>query len=227
MKLVSVISLASIAVLMTGGSALGQFQQASHSNGYCNNGQCDNGGYVGYQASNWNNCQSGCRCGKCWSTKAFPDSGWAPPLHYPVNYDGVWYGSYHPQAYYGNPGGGFIGNYPTVYQPNDTTQMGYTYAKVPTWQTRRDMIPPVPVPGNFHARGCLTGGHGCLDCRQHGASGSCPQCNSGQVVNDQYAFNHGAPVYPSPNGTQVVRPSTQKQSFFGKLKLASITELFD
>jgi hypothetical protein len=89
---------------------------------------------------------------RCCATKGFPDAGWNPPAHQPVNYDGAWYGSYLPQNAYGTPGGGFIANYPSVYQPTDTTQLGYYYSKVPTWQTRSDMIPPIPHPGSFHAR---------------------------------------------------------------------------
>ena len=85
------------------------------------------------------------------STKGFPDKGWNPPARYPVNRDGIWYRNYWPKAWYGNAGGGFIGNSPMVYQPTDTTQLGYSYAKVPTWQATR-MIPPTPCPANYHAR---------------------------------------------------------------------------
>ncbi len=94
-----------------------------------------------------NSCAS-----RCCASKGFPDAGWNAPAHLPVNYDGVWYGSYLPQNAYGTQGGGFIANYPSVYQPTDTTQLGYYYAKVPTWQSRTDMIPSTPNPANFHSR---------------------------------------------------------------------------
>jgi len=91
-------------------------------------------------------------CSRCSASKGFPDAGWNAPAHLPVNYDGVWYGSYLPQHAYGTSGGGFIAKYPSVYQPTDTTQLGYYYAKVPTWQSRTDMIPSTPNPANFHSR---------------------------------------------------------------------------
>jgi len=159
---------------------------------------------------------------QCCATKAFPDAGWAPPAHYPVNYDGAWYGSYLPQHAYGTPGGGFVANYPTVYQPTDTTQLGYYYNKVPTWQTRNDLMPPVPVPGNFHSRVCPPGGHGYQ--AYHGASyapapSSCRSCNSG--------YSYSGPKYTSPAGHQVVRSVPQKQGLLGGFRLTSMTEVFD
>ncbi len=142
-----------------------------------------------YDAGSWQyaNCQD-CECeqsGHCslCSTKGFPDKGWNPPARYPVNRDGIWYRNYWPQAWYGNAGGGFIANSPMVYQPTDTTQLGYSYAKVPTWQNRR-MIPPTPCPANYHARVCVPrrnygrlidgcpSGNPCL-------SGHCQSCQQG------------------------------------------------
>ena len=88
------------------------------------------------------------------STLGLPDKGWNPPARLPVNRDGIWYKNYWPQAWHGNPGGEFIGNSPTVYQPSDTTQLGYSYAKVPTWRAKC-MIPSTPCPSHFHARVCV------------------------------------------------------------------------
>ncbi len=160
---------------------------------------------------------------QCCATKAFPDAGWAPPAHYPVNHDGAWYGSYVPQHAYGTPRGGFVASYPTVYQPTDTTQLGYYYNKVPTWQTRNDMMPPVPIPGNFHSRICPPGGHGCH--AYHGASyapapSSCQSCNSG--------YSYSGPQYTSPAGHKVARSAgPQKQGLLGGFRLTSMTEVFD
>jgi hypothetical protein len=119
---------------------------------------------------------------RCCATKSFPDAGWNAPAHLPVNYDGAWYGSYAPQNAYGTSGGGFIANYPTVYQPTDTTQLGYYYNKVPTWQTRTDMIPPTPNPDDFHSRiphqrSC--GFHSYQGVRYAPVSTSCQNCNNG------------------------------------------------
>ena len=216
MKNLSAAILATVAVLVTGSAASAQVQQASHCD--CNNG---GGNYIGYQASDWSNCNH-CQTGNhssnrqdrvarrderraAWANRprlAHPDSGWAPPTHYPVNYDSMWYATYHPQAYYGNPGGGFIGNYPAVYQPNDTTQLGYTYMNVPTWQSHTGVIPGVPYPGNFHHRGC-----------NYGCNGGCQTCDSN--------------MYSTPNGSQVVRQTGAKPGFFTRMRLASFTDMFD
>ncbi len=248
MKHASTGILASIAILVTGGAAFGQ------------SGQCDcngsGGSYVGYQSSDWNqcnSCMSGGQCNGCnrnrvtgrmgefcaqprmgntcmgrfCATKAYPDSGWAPPVHNPVNYDGAWYGSYHPQAWYGNPGGGFVAIYPQVYQPTDTTQLGYSYTKVPTWQSRPGMIPGVPMPSNFHTRGCSGGG--CFG-RHHGGyqqpCQSCQTCNNG--YNSEHIYSYSGPQYSTPNGQHVVRPVVaQKQGLLGGFRLSSLSNILD
>jgi len=54
-------------------------------------------------------------CSLC-ASKGWPDKGWNPPAHYPVNRDGIWYRNWQPQAWYGSPGGGFTANSPMVYR---------------------------------------------------------------------------------------------------------------
>ena len=107
------------------------------------------------------------------------DKGWNPPARLPVNRDGIWYRNYWPKAWYGNSGGGFISNSPMVYQPTDTTQLGHSYAKVPTWQAKR-MIPPTPCPSQFHSRVCVPSPH-CK--RLTGACQSCQSCQNGCAMN--------------------------------------------
>lgn len=217
--------LAAMAVVLTGSAVFGQVQQVGHHN--CQ--QCQQGNFIGYQSCDWNQCGSGrgisriwtdCSSnhsclGQCCATKAYPDAGWAAPVRLPVNYDGVWYGNYQPQVAYGLPGGGFIGNYPVVYQPTDTTQLGCYYQKVPTWQTRPGMIPPVPRPSDYHARMCLGGGQGCY------GGGTCQtRTTQGYVMN--------IPQYMTPVSTPVVRHAQpQKQGAFGGFRFASLTEMFE
>ena len=155
----------------------------------CNDGHCPNGRCRGDRCtlgSTWNDCtMNWCgRCGPtgrlcrmgckpaqaiCWccNTKAFPDAGWAPPANVPIHRQGGTYQTYWPGQWYGNPGGGFTGGAPMVYQPTDTTQLGYSYSNVPTWRPNPGMIPPVPYPSSFHNRicpgdptcgGCIIGG---------------------------------------------------------------------
>ncbi len=111
-------------------------------------------------------CQNGAACdqpGCCLCrVRLYPDAGWNPPVNMPVNYNWAWYGLAGPQAPYGAPNGGFIAQYPSVYQPTDTTQLGYYYHKVPTWQPQPGRLPGVPVPELFHNRSCPVncyGGH--------------------------------------------------------------------
>lgn len=185
-------------------------QSANAQGGNCN---CNNSAqYVGYQSADWSGhhgChhgsgRRGCLPGTC-GKLAHPDAGWAPPVHFPVNHDWAWYGAYHPQAWYGNPGGGFVQAYPSVYQPNDTTQLGYSYNKVPTWQSRPGMIPPVPRPGDYHSRSV------------HGwNAGSGHQCHSCQP----------AGVYMSPDGKKLVMPANGQNSG-ARNWFASLTSVFN
>jgi hypothetical protein len=173
---------------------------------YCNSGQCF-GNRCDARSRHEDFCHWCGRCGPisraarmgvpgarqlCWccKTKGSGDSGWAPPARLPVNRTGGWYQSYWPGQWYGNPGGGFVGGAPIIYQPTDTTQLGYSYNRVPTWRPNPGMIPRVPSPSNFHARmcprqrGCLTG---CNVTPMIGTpvrqsnGGSCPTCNPGYV----------------------------------------------
>lgn len=156
----------------------------------------------------------GARCLKyCCDTKAAPDSGWAPPARYPVNRMNTGF------AAYSNYGGGGFTAAPMVYQPTDTTQLGYSYAHVPTWRRNPAMIPPVPSPSAFHARACPGGGY-CGSCLgggcMHGhiisqpvSGGYCPACMS------QAAPVPTSPSLPPASSTEGVvrmnRPSTPVQ----------------
>ncbi|MEP3482207.1 MAG: hypothetical protein ABJZ55_23380 [Fuerstiella sp.] len=114
------------------------------------------------------------------TTKAFPDSGWAPPQTVPVTRMGGGYTAYN------NFGmGGYPAAAPMVYQPTDTTQQGYSYANVPQWQPNPNMIPPVPNPSQFHNRFCPSsrcggqcgGYHSGQNVYYQTMPSSCPSCN--------------------------------------------------
>ncbi len=207
--------------------------------GNCQTGVCHAGGscYSGHHCNNCNGCQD-CPLGKCvdgnscltnsclndtclgrfCATKAYPDAGWAPPARLPVNRDLVWYQSYWPQAFYGNQGGGFVGNYPQVYQPTDTTQMGYYYSHVPTWQSRPGMIPPVPNPANYHPRVC-----------PNGYGNQCNTCNNGVAHHYAHGYASQAPMQYSPvvhaSQPRVVRPASNSSP--RRFSFASLGDLFD
>lgn len=176
---------------------------------------CDNGGTAAaptYTSGTWHyadceECDNGhCHgCLGCFNNcgKAWPDKNWNPPARLPVNRDGIWYHNYWPQAWYGNPGGGFISDVPMVYQPTDTTQLGYSYAKVPTWTTQNNMLPPTPCPSHFHSRVCVP--RPC-PCRRH--IDGCPAqnpCLNGNCQNCQQGYAAAAAM-PYGNGQISMMP---------------------
>lgn len=122
----------------------------------------------------------GARCLKhCCDTKAAPDSGWAPPARYPVNRTNTGFAAY--SSY-----GGSYAAAPMVYQPTDTTQLGYSYAHVPTWRRNPAMIPPTPEPSAFHARACPGNGYcgSCMGgCMMNGYGNCYGNVMQGQIIN--------------------------------------------
>lgn len=126
-------------------------------------------------SSDCEQCRNGVACeepGCCLSrVRLYPDTCWNPPVNLPVNHNWAWYGLSAPQAPYGAPGGGFIAQHPSVYQPTDTTQLGYYYHKVPTWQPQPGRLPGVPNPAMFHSRICPNNCYGapCYGTYGHGA----------------------------------------------------------
>lgn len=99
----------------------------------------------------------GClHCKKCFCEhygKHSPDYGFSVPEKNPIYRRGVQYNQYYPAAWYGTPGGGIQPGapiYPTVYQPTDTTQLGYYYQHVPFWMPNPNALPPRPIPSQWH-----------------------------------------------------------------------------
>lgn len=81
--------------------------------------------------------------------KNSPDHGYSPPAKYPLLRRGVEYNQYFPNQWYGTPGATYQAA-PMVYQPTDTTQLGYHYQHVPFWQPNPAMMPQRPVPAQWH-----------------------------------------------------------------------------
>ena len=105
--------------------------------------------------------------------------GWAPPQTRPLTRTASGYTTYNN---YGM-GGPFVPA-PMIYQPTDTTQMGYSYTNVPRWQPNPNMIPPVPRPSQYHNRPCLVPNGGCRSAGNgyySGGQSSCPSCQVGSV----------------------------------------------
>ncbi len=91
-----------------------------------------------------------------------PDYGWVQPTKVPVIRRGVTYERYWPEVWYGTGtlNSGEYRTYPTIANPTDTTQLGYTYQQVPYWQPQSRRVPPAPVPSQWHVRDCHYGVYG-------------------------------------------------------------------
>ena len=90
-----------------------------------------------------------------------PDYGWNRPVKRRMyNQVPVQYYRYWPDVWYGTPGAFTnIPVFPQVYTPTDTTQLGYYYQRVPTWQPSPGMLPPPPWPAHWHRRECPESGY--------------------------------------------------------------------
>jgi hypothetical protein len=89
-----------------------------------------------------------------------PDYGWSPPARVPVRRQNVTYQNYGPNAWGGagagdsNAGAAGQGQpqrRPIIATPTDTTQLGYYYQHVPTWQPK-NILPVAPHPRHWHTR---------------------------------------------------------------------------
>jgi hypothetical protein len=167
-----------------------------HGGGY-SAGDCQNGGACrsGHNAG----CQcQGCRGGMHGKfgehyCKHSPDYGYSPPAKYPLQRRGVEYTNYYPANWYGAGADYSQSQAPMVYQPTDTTQLGFYYQHVPSWQPQPNMLPARPIPAQWHITapavqasrfsqggwgGYMNGsghyGHGNYRTGGYGVNGNCP-----------------------------------------------------
>ncbi|MGD9855259.1 MAG: hypothetical protein AB7U20_09950 [Planctomycetaceae bacterium] len=177
-------------------------------------------------------CQTGCGygscdpcgCGSCGDCKVCgvlqclrcrpvggchysPDHGWAPPGKHPRPRTAATYRRWFPGSWTGEGSyaeSGYL--YPMVYTPTDTTQLGYYHQRVPVWQHRAGMIPPVPHPDQFHVPNfgvCCNGGVDAAAC------GYCGNGQYGAIVSD-YAigetYSDGQGAFSAPAESAPVEP---------------------
>ena len=133
----------------------------------CQTGNCPSGnGYATGGCPTGNcptgNCPTGVACppGHCHGClhgkfgehycKHSPDYGYSPPAKYPLQRRGVEYKHYFPAQWYGAGADYSQSIAPMVYQPTDTTQLGYKYQHVPFWQPAPYRLPPRPIPAQWH-----------------------------------------------------------------------------
>jgi hypothetical protein len=86
-----------------------------------------------------------------------PDYGWVRPVKFPIRPVPVEYHRYWPTRWYGEPGtvppAPTYRQFPMVFMPTDTTQLGYYYQRAPIgWRPNPGMIPPPPWPTDWHHR---------------------------------------------------------------------------
>jgi len=148
-----------------------------------------NGYYMGNDYCD--NCQYGecddCDCKRCCLGCYPADAGWGRPMRNPIYRIPVTYLKRWPDSVAGITREGKAPVYPMVYQPTDTTQLGFTYQRVPQWQPNPAMVPPMPWPNQWHSR----------ECGYRGCDGNCSRCR---------LFGHGSqPVnYNSYNSYEVI-----------------------
>ena len=125
-------------------------QQANYN---CPNGDCYQGGGWGGGGWGW---RGGCAHGGCYGGGGLFGCGchhglaagnaWVrPPAAWGLSRTPNTYRYYWNSQLAGVPSVGG-GPYPMVYQPTDTTQMGFYYQAVPRWQYRPEMLPQAPAP---------------------------------------------------------------------------------
>jgi hypothetical protein len=86
-----------------------------------------------------------------------PDYGWSPPARVPVRRQNIPYQNYVPQNWTGQQANGnapAAQGRPIIATPTDTTQLGYYYQHVPTWQSMNN-LPVPPDPRQWHTRPCI------------------------------------------------------------------------
>jgi hypothetical protein len=75
---------------------------------------------------------------------------WQRPIRRPIYRVPVQYSRYWPTSYYTGVNEPAAQALPMVYQPTDTTQLGFYHQRVPQWQPRPNAIPGAPWPPNWH-----------------------------------------------------------------------------
>lgn len=125
----------------------------------CPNGSCPTDPGYGSGVGGYGNCPTGdcpycrgCFHGKFCDhyCKHSPGYGYTPPGKYPLLRRGVQYDTMYPAQWYGAGGECIVSSAPMVYQPTDTTQLGFYYRHVPFWQPYPNPLPVRPVPAEWH-----------------------------------------------------------------------------
>lgn len=184
--------------------------------GNCPTGNCPTGGCP------TGNCPSGCFQGKFgeYYCKRSPDYGYSPPAKYPLHRRGIEYNHYYPANWYGAGADYSQSQAPMVYQPTDTTQLGYRYQHVPFWQPMPNRLPPRPIPAQWHTTnpavsasrfsngngpaGYAGGQFGGYSGYQNGSYGAANSCPPGMNSTPTMITQPGSPasaIPPAPLGT--------------------------
>jgi hypothetical protein len=145
--------------------------------------------------------------------KNSPDYGYAPPAKVPLHRRGIQYSNYYPNQWYGLPGSGLAGGYPMVYQATDTTQLGYYYQHVPSWQPNPNMLPRRPIPAQWHIGAPAVLGSDYHHLNNQSGNGHCPAQQHGVIQQDNGVIQQtpieNAPL-PTPSPAANVPPSPRE-----------------
>ncbi len=132
-----------------------------------------------------------------------PDSGWSPPGKMRTPHpQAVAYQKSFPDAWTGQAGAGAGGQRAVaIYMPTDTTQLGHYYQTVPQWHAYRGMVPPTPVPSQWHRPLCQ--GAGCQTCRNGAQPG---HVHGGEQIIQERAVDQPVDQEPHPVDEVAPRP---------------------
>ncbi len=116
----------------------------------CPNGDCYSGGGGGVWGNRWGGdcatCNAGGLFGRGCRHGLASGQAWVrPPATWGLSRTPNMYRYYWNAQLAGGPVATGV-QYPMVYQPTDTSQLGFYYQSVPRWYYRPDMLPPAPAP---------------------------------------------------------------------------------
>jgi hypothetical protein len=164
------------------------------------------------------------RKGKDWY--GYTDNGpWMRPIRRPLYRVPVQYARYWPTSYYTggyDPALRYSQPLPMVYQPTDTTQLGFYHQRVPQWQPRPGAIPGPPWPPQWHYAiptrfGTFEGGsswygsgYGYGDPYGYGDGSGYPQEVQAAPINPPAAIDHGQDPQQATPAAPLPLPAEQE-----------------
>ncbi len=169
-----------------------------------------------------------CECRKRCCEMYPADAGWGRPVRNPIHRIPVSYLKRWPDAVHGIKRDGRAPVYPMVYQPNDTTHLGFTYQSVPQWQPNPAMVPPMPWPSQWHSRECGYKNCNCQQCQNGHAGGEIIYQSSEPTpiapIESQPENVEPQKIPPAPPAAENGKSASRSSNFFRKRSLRNVSQ---